>query len=173
MARVGSFPPATRFLLGIGVAGSITAATFDLSPEVLAAVAGALLVWAIFAALAGKALVSGAGNTAWLNASAPLGILAVAVGIWLLRRTVVGNWIFATGGDAETARNTEAPVTRVKVARFADTALAACLVAVVVVVVVVDGARNGVPSRDLPLPRFGATATLSASPQSSPPTELA
>jgi simple sugar transport system permease protein len=230
-----------------------------LRPE-LAAVAGAVLVWALFAALAGSAFMSGAGTTAWLNASAPLGILAVAVallmiagefdlsvgsmigaagmclmlltghfgwglwpaaavtaafslavglgngflvvrtglpsfivtlatlfvlrgltigtsrlltgrtqiggirevegyesayflfastpvgsvraavlwwlgcgavGIWVLRRTVFGNWIFATGGDAEAARNIGVPVTRVKVTLFAVTALAACLVAVV------------------------------------------
>jgi len=171
-----------------------------LRPE-LAAVAGAVLVWALFAALAGGPFVSGAGTTAWLNASAPLGILAVAVallmiagefdlsvgsmigaagmclmlltgrtqiggirevegyesarllfastpvgsvraavlwwlgcgavGIWVLRRTVFGNWIFATGGDAEAARNTGVPVTRVKVTLFAVTALAACLVAVI------------------------------------------
>lgn len=230
-----------------------------LRPE-LAAVAGAILVWALFAALAGSSFVSGAGTTAWLNASAPLGILAVAVallmiagefdlsvgsmigaagmclmlltghfgwgfwpavmvtvafslavglgngllvvrtglpsfivtlatlfvlrgltigtsrlltgrtqiggirevecyesarvlfastpvgsvraavlwwlacgavGIWLLRRTVFGNWIFATGGDPEAARNTGVPVTRVKVTLFGVTALAACLVAVI------------------------------------------
>jgi len=228
-------------------------------PE-LAAGAGALLVWIVFAAVAGSGFVSGAGTAAWLNASAPLGILAVAVallmiggefdlsvgsmigaagmclmlltthfgwafwpavavtvvvslavgigngllvvrtglpsfivtlatlfvlrgltigvsrlltgrtqlgglrevpgaegaavllagtpfgsiravviwwmacaalGIWVLRRTVFGNWILAAGGDAEAARNAGVPVARVRVTLFALTALAACLVAVI------------------------------------------
>jgi simple sugar transport system permease protein len=74
-----------------------------------------------------------------LFGSTPVGGIRVAVfwwigcavlGIWVLRRTVFGNWIFATGGGPEAARNTGVPVDRVKVALFALTALAACLVAV-------------------------------------------
>lgn len=230
-----------------------------LRPE-LAAVAGTALVWAVFAGLAGGAFVSAEGTAAWLNASAPLGILAVtvallmiagefdlsigslvgaagmclmllvghfgwpfwpavvvtfalsllvglgngilvvrtglpsfivtlatlfmlrgltvaisrlltgrtqlggirevagyegahllfaaaplgpvravvfwwaacaAVGIWVLGRTVFGNWILATGGDADAARNSGVPVAQVKVALFALSAGAACLVAVI------------------------------------------
>jgi len=75
----------------------------------------------------------------FLLGSTPFGSIRVAViwwigcavlGIWVLRRTVFGNWIFATGGEPEAARNTGVPVARVKVALFALTALAACLVAV-------------------------------------------
>jgi simple sugar transport system permease protein len=76
----------------------------------------------------------------FLLASTPVGSVRAAVlwwlacgaaGIWLLRRTVFGNWIFATGGDPEAARNTGVPVARVKVTLFAVTALAACWVAVI------------------------------------------
>ena len=53
-----------------------------------------------------------------------------AAGVWLLRRTRWGNWIFGTGGSAKAARNLGVPVTRVKVSLFVTTALAAALVAV-------------------------------------------
>jgi simple sugar transport system permease protein len=53
------------------------------------------------------------------------------LGIWILRKTVFGNWTFATGGGAEAARNVGVPVGRVKVLLFMTTALAACLVAVI------------------------------------------
>jgi simple sugar transport system permease protein len=75
-----------------------------------------------------------------LLASMPFGSVRAAVlwwlgcgllGIWVLRRTAFGNWIFAAGGGAEAARNSGVPVTRVKVTLFAVTALAACLVAVI------------------------------------------
>src|SRR5690606_33489897 len=36
--------------------------------------------------------------------------------MWLLRRTRAGNWIYATGGNADAARNAGVPVRRVKVA---------------------------------------------------------
>jgi simple sugar transport system permease protein len=75
-----------------------------------------------------------------LFASTPVGSIRAAVfwwvgsavlGIWVLRRTVFGNWIFATGGGAEAARNVGVPAARVKVSLFMATAAAACLVAVV------------------------------------------
>jgi simple sugar transport system permease protein len=49
---------------------------------------------------------------------------------WVLRRTVAGNWIYATGGGAEAARSAGVPVRRVKVALFVTTALAATLVGI-------------------------------------------
>ena len=52
-------------------------------PEVGAA-AGALLVWLVFAAVAGPALRSLEGTAAFLNAAAPLGILAVAVALLMI-----------------------------------------------------------------------------------------
>ncbi len=52
-------------------------------PE-LAAVGGAVLVWGVFALLAGDTFVSAAGTAAFLNTSAPLGILAVAVALLMI-----------------------------------------------------------------------------------------
>jgi simple sugar transport system permease protein len=47
---------------------------------------------------------------------------------YLLSRTPFGNWIFATGGDPESARRVGVPVSRVKVILFCATACAATLV---------------------------------------------
>lgn len=47
---------------------------------------------------------------------------------WVLLRTKYGSWIFATGGDANAARNAGVPAGRVKIALFMTTALAAWLV---------------------------------------------
>ncbi len=47
----------------------------------------------------------------------------------LLTRTKFGNWIFASGGDAESARNSGVPVNRVKVLMFMFTAFCACVFA--------------------------------------------
>jgi len=52
-------------------------------PEVAAAV-GALLVWAVLALVAGPAFRSGSGAAAYLNAAAPLGILAVGVALLMI-----------------------------------------------------------------------------------------
>ena len=68
-------------------------------PE-LAAAAGALLTWAIFAVAAGGPFLSLAGTAAWLNAAAPLGILAVAVALLMIAGEFdlsVGSTIGAAG----------------------------------------------------------------------------
>ncbi|HUG42328.1 MAG TPA: ABC transporter permease [Longimicrobiales bacterium] len=52
-------------------------------PE-LGAAAGALLTWALFATVAGGPFLSLAGTAAYLNAAAPLGILAVAVALLMI-----------------------------------------------------------------------------------------
>lgn len=57
-----------------------------------------------------------------------LGLAVVAT--WVLLRTPYGNWIFASGGNAEAAREMGVPVGRVKIGLFMTTAAAACLVAV-------------------------------------------
>ena len=49
-----------------------------LRPE-LGALAGAILVWMFFAVVAGPAFRSAAGTAAFLNAAAPLGILALGI----------------------------------------------------------------------------------------------
>jgi simple sugar transport system permease protein len=45
-------------------------------------------------------------------------IVLVAVASWVLLRTKVGNWIFASGGDANAARAVGVPVTRTKIGLF-------------------------------------------------------
>ncbi len=55
----------------------------------------------------------------------------VALATWLLLGTSFGNWIFGVGGDAQAARNTGVPVTRVKILLFVGTAVCACLLAII------------------------------------------
>ena len=63
-----------------------------------------------------------------------LWFLAIAaLATWVLLRTRVGNWIFASGGDAGAARNSGVPVNRVKTALFMTTACCAALVAILTV----------------------------------------
>lgn len=47
---------------------------------------------------------------------------------WLLTRTTFGNWIFASGGDPNAARNAGVPVARTKIILFVVTSMAAGLV---------------------------------------------
>ncbi|PWR04586.1 ATPase [Meridianimarinicoccus roseus] len=54
----------------------------------------------------------------------------VVFGHVLLTRTRFGNWIFAAGGDAEAARNSGVPVTRVKMLMFMFTAFCATVFAI-------------------------------------------
>ena len=54
---------------------------------------------------------------------------------WLLTRTRFGNWIFASGGDANASRNLGVPVNRTKITLFMMTALAAVLFAAIQVLV--------------------------------------
>jgi len=55
-------------------------------------------------------------------------IAITLVASWVLLRTKFGNWIFATGGDANAARSQGVPAMRVKIALFMTTASAAWLV---------------------------------------------
>ncbi|HAN24128.1 MAG: ABC transporter permease [Microbacterium sp.] len=48
----------------------------------------------------------------------------------LLTRTVFGNWIFASGGDANAARNAGVPVNRTKITLFVMTSVSASLVGI-------------------------------------------
>jgi simple sugar transport system permease protein len=58
-----------------------------------------------------------------------LGLTAIAG--YVLTQTRWGNWIFATGGDREVARNVGVPVARVKISLFIATACAATLLATI------------------------------------------
>ena len=57
--------------------------------------------------------------------------IAATIGAtWLLNRARFGNWIFASGGDANAARNAGVPVARTKILLFMGTATSAALVGV-------------------------------------------
>ncbi|MDW3183417.1 ABC transporter permease [Roseobacter sp.] len=57
-------------------------------------------------------------------------IALIIFGHILLTRTRFGNWIFASGGDAEAARNSGVPVNKVKILMFMFTAFCATVLAV-------------------------------------------
>lgn len=59
--------------------------------------------------------------------------LIAALAAWVLTRTRYGNWIFASGGDPNAARNSGVPVRRVKTSLFMITACCAALVAILTV----------------------------------------
>lgn len=87
-----------------------------------------------FAWLAAHDLLSKFDSGAPKVAGVPVSIiwfiaLAVAATVVLLR-TRLGNWIFASGGDANAARRSGVPVDRVKTGLFVTTACCATLVAV-------------------------------------------
>jgi simple sugar transport system permease protein len=58
-------------------------------------------------------------------------IAELAVVAWLLHQSRYGNWIFAIGGDNESARATGIPTDRVKIALFMGSGLGAALVGVI------------------------------------------
>src|SRR6478609_3375979 len=47
-------------------------------------------------------------------------LLFVAIASWILTRTRIGNWIFAVGGNAASARAVGVPVNKVKIGLFMD-----------------------------------------------------
>ncbi|MGK6316448.1 ABC transporter permease [Neorhizobium sp. DT-125] len=61
-------------------------------------------------------------------------VLFAVIATYVLLRTPVGNWIFATGGDSLAAQNSGVPVRNVKIALFMLTAVAAALVAIITVI---------------------------------------
>jgi len=60
-------------------------------------------------------------------------IVIAVLATYVLLRTPVGNWIFASGGDANAASNSGVPVRSVKVSLFMVTAGCAALVAIITV----------------------------------------
>src|SRR5215212_9533782 len=58
-------------------------------------------------------------------------LLLAVLGTYVLQRTVFGNWIFGSGGDANAARNVGVPVSRVKITLFMCTAASAALLATI------------------------------------------
>jgi simple sugar transport system permease protein len=57
-------------------------------------------------------------------------VLLSAVATYVMQRTAFGNWVYATGGAAETARLAGVPVARVKIILFVCVSLAAVLTGV-------------------------------------------
>ena len=60
-------------------------------------------------------------------------ILIALAATYVLLRTPIGNWIFASGGDANAASNSGVPVRKVKLCLFMLTACCAALVAIITV----------------------------------------
>jgi simple sugar transport system permease protein len=91
----------------------------------------------LFAWLAAYDIIAKFPNGAPTVTGVPVSILwfvgFAALGTWILLRTRLGNWIFASGGDPNAARNSGVPVHRVKTGLFMLTACAAALVAVLTV----------------------------------------
>lgn len=74
---------------------------------------------------------SGAPEVAGLPVTVLWWIAVTALASWILTRTQFGNWIFATGGATEAARNVGVPTDRVKIVLFMATSLCAGILAVV------------------------------------------
>jgi simple sugar transport system permease protein len=55
-------------------------------------------------------------------------VLVTAVGAWVLMKTVFGNWVFATGGDANASKNVGVPTNRTTITLFMAVSLAAWFV---------------------------------------------
>jgi simple sugar transport system permease protein len=72
-----------------------------------------------------------AGSIGDFSASIIWWLALALLGTWVLQRTVFGNWIFGSGGDAVAARNVGVPVNRVKISLFMCTALSASLLAAI------------------------------------------
>ncbi|OXE35165.1 MAG: ribose ABC transporter permease, partial [Phenylobacterium zucineum] len=58
---------------------------------------------------------------------------ATILGTWVLTRTRFGNWIYASGGDSNAARNAGVPVQRTKITLFVTTSLTSAFVGVMFV----------------------------------------
>lgn len=65
------------------------------------------------------------------NVSILWAVAILVLAWWVLLKTVFGNWLLATGGDRESARNSGVHTDRVKVALFTCTAVSAALVGVI------------------------------------------
>jgi simple sugar transport system permease protein len=91
----------------------------------------------LFQALGNAGLISTFDNGTPKVPGIPVEILwfiAMAIAAtYVLLRTPIGNWIFASGGDANAASNSGVPVRKVKVSLFMLTACCAALVAIITV----------------------------------------
>jgi simple sugar transport system permease protein len=104
----------------LGLAGATLALTRILTQNTTLSLSASGLLNGIFA---GKAAQFNVAIAWWLG-------LALLAGI-VLTRTVFGNWILATGGDRETARQSGIPTDRVKIILFLCSSLGAALVGII------------------------------------------
>jgi simple sugar transport system permease protein len=122
----------TRWLTGrTQVSGLKDLAAQDwLAPIFAGEVGGTLMVWlANVGVIATRA--DGAPAVSGISMSIVWWVVLTAVATYILLRTRVGNWIFASGGDPNAARNVGVPVAAVKIGLFMFTACAATLFAAV------------------------------------------
>ena len=85
-------------------------------------------------------------------------LLFVAIGTWILLRTKVGNWIFAAGGNADSARAVGVPVPKVKIGLFMGVSFLALVLRHAPAVQLLLGAVRAAAS---------ATSSSTSSPRSS------
>lgn len=81
----------------------------------------------ISATATGSAAALFASDWRELHVSILYWIVLIAIATYVMQRTPFGNWVYATGGNAQTARLAGVPVARVKIALFVCTALGAVL----------------------------------------------
>lgn len=81
----------------------------------------------ISASSVGSAAVLFAAEWRELHVSIIYWIILIVLATYVMQRTPFGNWVYATGGNAQTARLAGVPVARVKIILFVCTALGAVL----------------------------------------------
>lgn len=81
----------------------------------------------ISASSVGSAAVLFASDWHELHISIIYWIILIVLATYVMQRTPFGNWVYATGGNAQTARLAGVPVARVKIILFICTALGAVL----------------------------------------------
>jgi simple sugar transport system permease protein len=89
----------------------------------------------VFAWLADMGLIAARNDGTPLVRGIPMSVVwwvaIAAVATYVLLRTRIGNWVFASGGDPNAARNVGVPVVKVKIGLFIFTAVAATIFACV------------------------------------------
>lgn len=113
------------FVVTLGMNFALVGITLGLSRAITGTTSVPLEVDPFFKAIFGS-LIGGQFEVAIFWA------IAVAIVIaWLLQMTPWGNWVFAIGGDKESARATGIPVARVKISLFVMSGLGAAFVGVI------------------------------------------
>jgi len=97
--------------------------------DLLSACFGGEIAKPLFAWMADKGIIEKLSDGTPIVTGIPMvivwWIILSAVASWVLLKTRFGNWIFASGGDADSARKMGVPVNRVKILLFMFTAVCA------------------------------------------------